>query len=45
MLLNFARPMKVTFHMAFDETPHLGLSLETLIKLGFDRVLTKGGKY
>ncbi|MGL5721497.1 MAG: copper homeostasis protein CutC [Brevinema sp.] len=31
-------------HMAFDETSNLEESLETLIKLGYDRVLTKGGK-
>jgi copper homeostasis protein CutC len=31
--------------MAFDNTPDVSASLETLINLGFKRVLTKGGNY
>lgn len=32
------------FHMAIDETNDYDASFKTLIKLGFTRVLTKGGK-
>ena len=35
--------MECCFHMAFDETRDLCESLETVINLGFKRVLTKGG--
>ena len=31
--------------MAIDETKDIFNSLELIIKLGFDRVLTKGGNY
>lgn len=41
-LLELARPMKATFHRAFDMTRNASESLETLIRLGFDRVLTSG---
>ena len=37
-----ARPLSVTFHRAFDMTPDPFAALETLIKLGVDRVLTSG---
>ena len=41
-LIEIARPMEVTFHRAFDMTPNAERSLETLINLGVDRLLTSG---
>ena len=37
------RPIQVTCHRAFDQVPDRSAALETLIDLGFDRVLTSGG--
>jgi copper homeostasis protein len=42
-LIALARPMTVTFHKAFDQTPNLEQALDSLIALGVDRVLTSGG--
>lgn len=40
--VELARPLSVTFHKAFDETPDAFEALETLMALGVDRVLTSG---
>ena len=42
ILLEAAKPMKSTFHRAFDCIPNPTEGLEQLIDLGFDRVLTSG---
>jgi len=43
-LVKLARPMKVTFHRAFDMTNNLIESLSELISLNIDCLLTSGGK-
>jgi copper homeostasis protein len=42
-LIEFAYPFHCTFHRAFDRTPDLFQSLETLIELGFQTLLSSGG--
>ena len=42
-LIELTRPLPFTFHRAFDITPNLFQSLEELISLKVDRVLTSGG--
>ena len=42
-LVELSKPLPFTFHRAFDLTPDLFQSLEELISLKVDRVLTSGG--
>lgn len=42
-LIECARPMRVTFHRAFDRVRDREEALETLMELEVDRVLTSGG--
>lgn len=41
-LVEIARPMDIICHRAFDQTPDPFATMEQLIELGFDRVLTSG---
>ena len=43
-LLALAGDVPCTFHRAFDRSPDLHQSIQMLIKLGFNTVLTSGGK-
>lgn len=43
ILKELAAPMAVAFHRAFDLTENMEEALETLINLGFERVLSSGG--
>ncbi|MGL4992273.1 MAG: copper homeostasis protein CutC [Sarcina sp.] len=42
-LVDCAKPMSITFHMAFDEIENKEKAIDFLIKIGVDRILTKGG--
>ena len=43
-MINLARPMRITFHKAIDETFKIMGEFKKLIPLGVDYVLTSGGK-
>jgi copper homeostasis protein len=43
-LIEMARPLKVTCHRAFDMSCDMDQSLDDLVEVGADRVLTSGGK-
>jgi copper homeostasis protein len=43
-VIAWASPFPVTFHRAFDQCPDPMVALETLIDLGFERILTSGQK-
>ncbi|MGL1889048.1 MAG: copper homeostasis protein CutC [Reichenbachiella sp.] len=42
-LIELSKPLPFTFHRAFDVTPNLYQSLDELISIGADRILTSGG--
>lgn len=44
LLIELSRPMNVTFHRAFDATIDPFQALESIIELGFSRILTSGQK-
>lgn len=42
-LVEEAKPLSITFHMAFDEIEDKNKAIDELVDLGVDRILTKGG--
>lgn len=42
-VVDAANGLPATFHLAFERVPHQGKAVETLVDIGFERVLTKGG--
>ena len=42
-LVNIAKPMSTTFHMAFDDIEDKKRAIDFLVEIGVDRILTKGG--
>lgn len=43
-LVDYAKPMQVTFHKAFDEVSNPVAAMESLIDAGVDRILSSGTK-
>lgn len=43
-IIKLAKPLKVTFHRAFDEIINKKQALQQLVKLGVTTILTSGGK-
>lgn len=43
-LIEIAKPLSITFHMAFDEVDDKLHAIDELVELKVDRILTKGGK-
>ncbi len=43
-LVELAKPMSVTFHRAIDSCENIEKALEEIVELGFNKVLTSGGK-